>query len=54
MLITFLNDPEFIFYTVKWFQVFISNTNNSIHYKSFVGTQLNSYTYIIRKQMVSW
>ena len=24
-------------HTVKWFQVFLSNTNNSIYNKSFVG-----------------
>ena len=33
LLITFLNKPELIFFhTVKWFQVFLSNTNNSIYY----------------------
>ena len=26
---------SFLFFTVKWFQVFLSNTNNSIYYKSF-------------------
>ena len=30
---TFLNKPELILlYTVKWFQVFLSNTNISIYY----------------------
>ena len=31
LLVTFLNDPEFIcLHTVKAFQVLLSNTNNSI------------------------
>ena len=30
---TLLKEPELIcLYTIKWFQVFLSNTNNSIHY----------------------
>ena len=33
---------EFIFlHTVKWSQVFLSNTNNSFYYQSFFCTQLN-------------
>ena len=32
LLITFLNEPELIFCTVKWFQVFLFNSNNSIYY----------------------
>ena len=31
--------------SVKWFQVFLSNTNNSIYYESIVCTQLNGYAY---------
>ena len=33
------------FNTVKWFYVFISNTKNSIFYKSFVCTELNGFNY---------
>ena len=45
LLITFLNDPEVILlYTVKWFQVLLCITNNSIKYKSFVDIQLNDQT----------
>ena len=35
LLITFLNEPELIFLfpdKVKWFQVFLYNTNDSIFY----------------------
>ena len=33
LLITFLNKPELVcLHTVKWFQVFLPNTNNSIYY----------------------
>ena len=40
---TFLNNPELILlYIVKWFQVFLSRPNISIHYKSFVCTQMVS------------
>ena len=46
LLITFLNEPEFIcLHTVKWFQVFLSNTNNSINYYSFISSQLNGSKY---------
>ena len=33
-LVTFLKEPKLIFFlhTVKWFQVFLSNMNNSIYY----------------------
>ena len=43
LLITFLNDPELnlFLHSVKWFQVFLCNMNNTICYKSFVCTQLN-------------
>ena len=52
LLVTlFLNKPELIcFYTVKWFQILISNTNSSIcRVKWFqvllfiIFTQLNSF-----------
>ena len=38
LYITFLNVPEliFFFHSIKLFQLFLSNTNNSIHYLSFV------------------
>ena len=40
-LITFFNEPKLILlHTVKWFQVLLSITNNSIK-QSFVYTQLN-------------
>ena len=32
-------------YTVKWLQVLLFNTNNSIQYYSFICTQLNSSKY---------
>ena len=36
LLRTFLNELEPIFWhTVEWFQVYLSNTNNSIYYLSF-------------------
>ena len=42
----FLNKPELCqFSTVKWFQVLLCYTNNSILYKSFVYTQLNCFNY---------
>ena len=37
---TFLNEPELFFHTVKWFQVFLCITNDSIKHQSFVDTQL--------------
>ena len=30
---------------VKWFQVFLSNTDNSVQYKSFAHTWLNGFKY---------
>ena len=45
LLITFLNVPKLIIlHTVKWFQVLLYMTNNSIKYQSFVYTQLNDKT----------
>ena len=47
------NKSEFIcLHTVKWFQVLLANTNNSIQHFSFVCTQLNGfkYCYIIEIQ----
>ena len=38
---TFWKEPEIIFSTVKWFQVFLSNTNSSIYCWSFVCIQVN-------------
>ena len=41
----FLNKPELIcLLTVKWFQVLLCNTNNSIYY-SFVCSQWNGFKY---------
>ena len=46
LLITFLSEPELFFsHTVKEFQVLLFNTNNSIHYYSFICTQLSSSKY---------
>ena len=43
---TFWNKPELILlYTIKWFQVFLSNTNISIYNLSFVCRELNGYKY---------
>ena len=42
LLITFLNDPQLIvLHIVKWFQVLLCITNNSIIHLSFVYNQLN-------------
>ena len=49
---TFLNESELIFlHTVKWFHLFLSNTNNAIYYESFVCSQFNAfkYCYVSRK-----
>ena len=33
LLLTFLSEPELIYlHTVKWFQVFLFNMNNYIHF----------------------
>ena len=46
LLITFLKETELIFYqTIKWFHLFLSNTNNSTYYLSFVRTQFNVFKY---------
>ena len=46
LLVTISNKPELIFFhIVKWFQVFLSNTNNSIYYYTFVSTKLNGFKY---------
>ena len=51
LLITFLNEPELIVFLhmVKWFQVLLCNTNNSIKHQSFVYTQLNDQTVLFPK-----
>ena len=50
--ITLWNEiKHIIWYTFKWFQVFLSNTNNSINYWSFLCAQLNGYTHIIWKSI---
>ena len=44
--ITFLNEPKLIhLYTVKFFLVFISNTNNFIQHYSFICTTINGSKY---------
>ena len=41
----FLNEPKLILlHTIKWFQVLLCITNNSIKHQSFVYTQLNVKT----------
>ena len=44
--VSYLNDHFLL--TVEWFQVFLSNMNNSIDYKSFGCKQLNNtkYSYV--------
>ena len=42
-LMTFLNEPT-LFHKVKWFQVLLFITYNSIKDHSFVYTQLNDQT----------
>ena len=45
LLIKFLKQPIFIlWHTVKWFQVLLCITNNSIKHESFVYTALNNQT----------
>ena len=45
LLITLLNEPKLIYlHTVKWFQVLLCITNNSIKHQSFVYTQLIDQT----------
>ena len=45
LLIMFLNEPKLILlHTVKWFQVLLFITNNSIKHHSFIYTQLNDQT----------
>ena len=44
-LISFLDEPNLILlHTVKWFQVLLCITNNSIKHQSFVYAQLNDQT----------
>ena len=44
--VSFLTQSNcFFLHTVKWFQVFLSNTNNYVNYESFVGTKLNEFDY---------
>ena len=47
-----MNLCSFFSLSVKWFQAFLFNTNNSIDYLSFVCTHLNRYTYLICKWIV--
>ena len=45
LLITFVNEPKLILlHTVKWFQVLLCMSNNSIKHQSFVYRQLNVQT----------
>ena len=39
----FLDEPELIYlHTVKWFQIFLSNTNNSVWYHLFAHSEVVS------------
>ena len=40
-----LNELRSFFHTLKCFHLFLSNTNNSIYYESFVCTQFNFFKY---------
>ena len=44
LLIMFLNEPELFLHTIKWFQVLLCITNNSIKLQSFVYPQLDGQT----------
>ena len=49
LLITFLNEPKLILLpTIKWLQVLLCITNNSIKHQSFVHTQLNDQTVLFQ------
>ena len=53
LLITYLNEPEITsFHTLKWFQVLLSNKNNSVYYESFFCTQLNGSKYCYVSQTI--
>ena len=45
MSVTFLNEPKLILlHTIKWFQVLLCITNNSIKHHLFLYSQLNDQT----------
>ena len=44
LLIRFLTELVLILYAIKWFQVFLCITDNSIKHLSFVYSQLNNQT----------
>ena len=49
VLLTFLNEPKLILlHTVKWFQVLLFITNNSIKQQSIVYSQLNDQTVLFQ------
>ena len=48
LLITFLNMPKLILLQIKWLQVLLCITNNSIKHQSFVYTQLNDQTVLFQ------
>ena len=53
LLRTFLNEPKLIFlHTVKWFQVLLCVTNNSIIHESFVYTQMIEQFYFKQSSLV--
>ena len=54
LLIMFLNEAKLILlHTVKWFQVLLCITNNSIKHQSFVYTQLNDQTVLFQTTQFS-
>ena len=47
LLISFLNEPKLNYlHAVKWYQILLCITNNSIKHESFVYTQLNDQTFL--------
>ena len=50
ILLTYSNDSEpILLHTVKWFQVLLRITNNSIKYQSLIYSRLNNQTVIFQR-----
>ena len=50
--VTYLNEPDLIFFhAVKWFQVFLSNMNNSIYYYH-LSVHIYMYIHLICKWII--
>ena len=52
LLITFLNELKLIFLKVKWFYLFLSDTNKSIYNWFFVCSQLKVFKYSYLTQIL--